>query len=200
MNYNIYDLCKAYTRVSNVRVFGMTESIIASGYPMSKNIEKKMQPLQDKDWKRAEQLGTVAAGIGEDCFLKGIIVQFDLTFTEKAWPEAQRYNWFDIVSSMSTMHMLTKMEPRFSPYTSPKVIDAFLTVLDTYLQNPTKDNKLQLLHSYPSGLLLTARITTNYLQLKNIYRQRKKHLLPDWQEFCKSCESLPYFKELVLGE
>lgn len=200
MDYNINDLCKDYTRVSNVHVFGITESVIASGYPMSKNIEKEIRPLQDKDLERAKRLGTVAAGVGEDCFLKGIIVQFDLTFTEKAWPEAQRYNWFDIISSMSTMHMLTKMKPRFSPYTSRKVIAAFLEVLDMYLKNPTKDNKLQVLHSYPSGLLLSARMTTNYLQLKNIYRQRKNHLLPDWQEFCKFCKSLPYFKEFVLGE
>lgn len=49
---------------------------------------------------------------------------------------------------------------------------------------------------YPSGLLLTARITTNYLQLKSIYAQRKTHRLPEWKQFCMWVEGLPLVKEL----
>lgn len=30
-----------------------------------------------------------------------------------------------------------------------------------------------------------------------IFNQRKNHRLKEWHEFCKWCESLPYFKELI---
>ena len=42
-----------------------------------------------------------------------------------------------------------------------------------------------------SGFELAARMTTNYLELKTIYRQRRNHRLPDWHMFCDWVESLP---------
>jgi len=48
-------------------------------------------------------------------------------------------------------------------------------------------------------LELTARMTTNYRQLKTIYAQRRNHLLPDWQMFCDWIETLPY-SELITGK
>jgi len=44
---------------------------------------------------------------------------------------------------------------------------------------------------------MVMRITTNYLQLKTIYRQRKNHKLPEWRIFCDWILSLPEFKELT---
>ena len=43
-------------------------------------------------------LGTSPCGSGHDQFLTGIIVQFDLTFSNKAFIEAERYHCFDFVS------------------------------------------------------------------------------------------------------
>ena len=42
-------------------------------------------------------------------------------------------------------------------------------------------------------------LDTNYEQLRNIYLQRRHHLLDvEWQLVCKMIESLPYAKELIL--
>jgi hypothetical protein len=49
------------------------------------------------------------------------------------------------------------------------------------------------------GLELTARITTNYLQLKTIYAQRHNHKLEEWRDFCRFIESLPFAGELIAG-
>ena len=38
---------------------------------------------------------------------------------------------------------------------------------------------LQILYTNPNGFLLTARVTTNYRCLKNIYKQRYNHKLPE---------------------
>lgn len=48
------------------------------------------------------------------------------------------------------------------------------------------------------GFEMWMTISTNYLQLKTIYSQRKNHKLKeDWGAFCKWCEELPMFLELT---
>ena len=60
-----------------------------------------------------------------------------------------------------------------------------------------KEARLEMLYNIPSGFELTAAMTTNYLQLKTIYQQRRHHALPDWQMFCDWIETLPRFLELT---
>lgn len=193
-----------YDVVSNWHVVDMDESIVASGYPMYKtlpqfNVKNDFPSVGEKSCKRAEHLATVPCGSGHDCFLKGILVSFDLTATVKMWMQAERYGHFHIVSSMSTMHMLTSMEAAFIEYTDTKAIQALSSRRHVFDLQNTEDNLLRTLYSYPSGLLLTARVTTNYLQLKTVYKQRRTHKLPEWQEFCDWIEKLPY-SYLITGK
>jgi hypothetical protein len=104
-------------KVKNVQVYGLPESIIRSGY--SHQIGEPADILDEYDFfdethekpiKRAEKLANVPIGSGEDCFLKGIIVQFDLCYTQYMTPQLQRYNFLDIISSQSKMHSITKIE------------------------------------------------------------------------------------------
>ena len=44
-----------------------------------------------------------------------------------------------------------------------------------YEENPTPENYLRLLYNNPAGFELTARLTTNYRCLRNVYQQRKNH-------------------------
>lgn len=60
-----------------------------------------------------------------------------------------------------------------------------------------REMELKILYSLPTGYSLTARVTTNYLQLKCIYNQRKGHKLPEWRAFCEWCLTLPQFAELT---
>lgn len=188
-----------YKTIDNVFVYGVDEAIITSGYPMSDKVNPCKFPerlVTGGDMKRAARLGNAPIGCGHDCYLKGIIVQFDLTLTKQAWPEAQRYHFLDFVSSMSTMHMLAKMDVHFISYTDPRMVNLFLDIVQEYNKNPNEENWRRMIYSYPSGLLLTARMTTNYLQLKTIYAQRKGHRLPEWKVVCDWIELLPKVKEL----
>lgn len=185
----------------NSLVYGLYPSVIASGYPMRKeypeeNTYYNYEVATENDWKRASKLGCVPHGSGHDCYLKGIIVQVDMTLTEKMWPQLMRYHWIDFVSSMSTMHMITQMKREYSPYTDERIIGIYEELFKEYMEEPIQKKHLKILYSYPSGLQLTARITTNYLQLKTIYAQRKNHVLPEWRVFCEWIESLPKTKEL----
>ena len=56
---------------------------------------------------------------------------------------------------------------------------------------------LKIIYNIPSGFKLTAKMVTNYRQLKTIYDQRKNHRLPEWHGVCKWIETLPYMKEFL---
>ena len=157
-----------------------------------------------------------------DQFLTGIRVSFDLTFTNKAWVEAERYRFLEFVSSQSTMHRITKFDLRnqYNEYVDPRIIEIMeekvnqynaiqaelgrTPIEDTYNRERLKklaiQKYLEILYSNPAGFKLTARLTTNYRCLKNIWRQRRNHRLPEWREFCKWIETLPYAKELICYE
>ena len=92
--------------VSNVKVYGLEDSVRASKFPMSVDVSTCTTEIVD----RTHKLANAPKGSGHDNFLKGIVVQFDVTFTVKCWTEAERYHWFDIVSSQSTMHRITKFD------------------------------------------------------------------------------------------
>lgn len=66
------------------------------------------------------------------------------------------------------------------------------------LHQTAREAYLKVLYSNPCGFRLTAGMTTNYRQLKTIYRQRRFHRLPEWREFCRWIESLPH-SELITG-
>ncbi len=192
--------------VTNVKVYGLDESIIASGYPMVTRPEPKRQ-VDIQDYNRVEKLSQVPAGTGHDTFLKGIVVQFDLNFSLKAWTQMQRYHWIDFVSSCSTMHRICFMDIRNScnDYVWDATIDRLELATKKYnsLENKnTEEAKqlyLEILYNIPTGFRLPARITTNYLQLKTIYHQRRNHRLPDWQEFCDWIHTLPA-SSLIIGK
>ena len=69
-----------------------------------------------------------------------------------------------------------------------------------YNETKSKEDYLKLLYSTPSGLQMTGRITTNYLQLMNIWSQRHNHRLPEWRQFCNELiEKLPLFKDFLVA-
>lgn len=183
--------------VERVEIYGIEESVKASKYPMSVNVDKCTNEITDTTIK----LATAEKGSGHDNFLNGIIVQFDLTFSIKAWVEAERYHFLDFVSSQSTMHRISKMdiESQCNEYVHPATINIVESLLEIYKQNPTPENYLKLLYNIPTGLRYTARMTTNYRQLKTIYSQRRNHRLPEWRDFCKWIETLPH-SQFIIGQ
>jgi len=197
-------------KIFNVKVYGLEESIIASGYPMSievKNYEdiftgENNQVFTDKDLKRAKTLGHAKAGSGHNCAFKGVIVQTDVEMPQYFWLQWDRYHFHDVVSSQSTMHRIIKMDldKQCNKYVNKRVKDVVNFYIDRYNAYPTPENFQYVISNIPEGLQLTKRITTNYLQLKTIYDQRKSHKLEEWDYFCKWIEELPRFKELILEE
>ncbi|HSQ90185.1 hypothetical protein [Romboutsia sp.] len=197
--------------ISNDKVHGLSDSILASGYPMQTEVESNQYKIPvDGDVKRAKVLSGCKPGTGHDCFLKGIIVQFDVKASEYWYRQADRYTWFDYVSSQSKMHRLLKMDidENCNEWVDARIKAVLMEKICKYNQMVEDGGytKLQLSYAFqevvsncPSGFMLTARKTTNYLQLKTMYNQRKGHKLQEWRVFCEWVKTLPE-SWLITGE
>ena len=215
--------------IHNVEVYGLHQSIVASGYAMSDDVTPPdfLEGIEDgvgaftydNDYKRAKQLGRRPTNSGHPCYLKGVIVQFDLKAPEYIWRQMDRYHFIDFVTSQSKMHCLPKFEldKMVNKWVSPVVLTEvkkyinwynnfdeakekfkYLQLADGSLVDFTKKNLYNMIVSNcPCGLLMTARMTTNYLQLANIRNQRKMHKMDEWHYFDQWISDLPLFDELT---
>lgn len=205
--------------ISNLKVYDLEESLLASGYAMRTELDEIA--VTDKTLKRARNLTKASNGNGaHGQFLTGIRVNFDLTFSLKAWVEAERYRFLEFVTSQSTMHRITKFDikKQCNEYVDDRIIKIVEEKVEQYndillaikneeylahgytlegMQELAKDAYLRVLYNVPSGFQLTARMTTNYRCLLNIYVQRHDHRLPEWRKFCELLLQLPYFKDFV---
>ena len=202
--------------ISNVKVYDLEETMVASGYAMISNYNElwaetqaeviRVETLEDEldtnpHYKRIMKLTKAPLNSGHVSALKGIVVNMDITFTNKAWIEMQRYHFIDIITGQSCMHRISKfnLDYAFNEYVDKNIIIHLKAIQKEYIDNPTPENYLKLLYSTPSGIYLTGRVTTNYLQLMNIYQQRHNHRLPEWRQFCQELLELPLFKDLLIA-
>ena len=185
-----------YGPVSNVHVYGLDESIKAAKYPMSVDIGSLNGVLTPG----IQSLAQSKKGEGHDQWLTGVIVAFDLTYTVKAWTEAERYRFLFFISSQSTMHRIAKfdLDEQYDKHTDPRCIEVVKELVAKYNETKDPEDYLNILYSNPCGMKLTAGMVTNYRQLKTIYAQRKNHRLPEWREFCTWIETLPMADKLIL--
>lgn len=183
--------------INDWKIYGLEDSVKASKYPKSVDVDACTSEVT----KTVQKLATCETGTGHDQFLTGIVVQFDLTFTVKAWTEAERYHFLDFVSSQSTMHRITSfdLDQVYIDYVDPRMIEIMKELVDDYHEHPCMEKYLKILYSNPVGFRLTARMTTNYRQLKTIYQQRKNHRLPEWRWFCQWVEELPHSEWITGG-
>ena len=202
--------------VSNVQVYGFEDAVKGAKYSYAIDTNAVTEEVT----KTTVSLANSKAGSGHDQFMTGIIVQFDLTFSNKAWVEAERYKFLNFISSQSTMHRITKfnLDEAYMEYVDPRIIEIMKEKTKAYndlqaemtkAKNEGKDVKemmdklnqlyLELLYSNPAGFKLTAKMTTNYRALKTIYHQRKDHRLPEWRAFCEWVKTLPH-SEFITGE
>lgn len=213
--------------ISNIKVYDLKESVIASGFAMRTSKPEYTDEEFERSLPRAIKLAKAGGGSGHSNFRKGIRVSFDIKYPQYFTPELQRYGFLDIVTSSSKMHRLIKMDLDIAcnKYVTRGMINEMKAHVAYYnkinndndfkyaefvLRNGericTTDKNEALYYAFmmcvsncPMGLELFMRCSTNYEQLATIYRQRKHHKLKeDWGAFCKFIEDLPYSKELIL--
>lgn len=187
--------------ISSITVSELKESIMACRNAMRTELPDY---TDEQDFaaslKRAISLAKSPANSGHPNFLTGIRVAFDIKYPNYFSPELQRYHFLDIVTSSSKMHRLSGIVAKgsFNKYVLPEVIEKVQQLADKFNAEPTYQNRITLLSNCPQGIELFMRVNTNYMQLRNIYHQRKTHrLTEDWGAFCRMIEGLPYFEEFI---
>lgn len=186
--------------ISNVKVYELQESIIASRNAMRTELPEYTGEEFSLSLPRAIALASNPSNSGHPNFLTGIRVAFDIVYPNYISPELQRYHFLDIVTSSSKMHRLGQIveAKSFNKYVSKETIDYVQKLASNFIENPTYENRMLLLSNCPQGIELFMRCNTNYMQLRNLYHQRKTHrLTEDWGAFCKMIEELPYFDEFI---
>ena len=200
--------------ISNVKVYDLRESIIASGNAMRIEPVPYSDEEFEKGLKRMKKLVHSSLSTNVHCHdnaLTGIRVSFDIKYPQYWSLEFQRYHFADIVTSSSKMHRLCKMDiaNACNKYVSKETIEQMEKLVDRYNYAVEKgaeegviyENFMKMISNCPMGLELFERVSTNYKQLQTIYNQRKNHRLKeDWGAFCKMIEELPYFEELIKGQ
>jgi len=207
--------------ITNVQIFGLDESIYRSGYPMLKEAPTEAEfttavteikaarttgNTQNPHIHRAIKLANAKGG-GHEQFLSGITVTFDMTLSNKAWVEAERYRFLTFISSMSTMHRVAffQIGESCNPHTKKETIAVAEALQASYHgidgsvePERKKEAYLELLYNLPAGFELMAGMVTNYRCLRNIYEQRRTHRLPDWHTVCNWIETLPLAETLLI--
>ena len=189
--------------VKNIKVYDLEESVIACRNAMRTEPAEYTKEEFEKSLERAIKLANSPSGSGHQTFLSGIRVSFDLIYPNYISPELQRYHWIDIVCSSSKMHRLAKMDMDncFNKYVTQESREQMKELVELYNNAPTYENFMLLVSNCPQGIELFMRVSTNYLQLRTIVRQRANHKLKeDWGAFIDFARTLPYAKELIFGE
>ena len=189
-------------QIENWKVYDLKESVIACRNAM------RITPAQITDEEfnasmpRAIILANSPSGSGHQTFLSGIRVSFDIKYPNYISPELQRYHWIDIVSSSSKMHRLSSMDMDtcFNKYVTDESKEQMKRLVKKFNDTKSYDDFMVMLSNCPQGIELFMRVSTNYLQLRTLYRQRKTHKLKeDWGAVCEFIEKLPYANEFIIG-
>ncbi len=151
------------------------------------------------------------AGSDHRKFMRQIFVSVDITAPLYWWKEYDTYKVATVANSTSTMHRIHAKPFELDDFSHDHLTDRGLGILEgivkeleeirlRYVADKRKEDWYDLIQLLPSSYEQLRTCTLNYETLVNIYYARKDHKLEEWQGFCRWVETLPYGRELILGE
>lgn len=162
--------------------------------------------LGENDLSLARRLAR--AGGDHRKYLRMIFVSVDVTAPLYWWKEYDTYKVGTVANSCSTMHKIHSKPfsrddfscDRMSPV-ALECLDSIIAVLEERRLKfiETKDTAFwhDMIQLLPTSYNQMRTCTLNYENLINIYYARRNHKLPEWHEYCRWIETLPYSRELI---
>lgn len=161
--------------------------------------------LGENDLKLMKSLSE--AGADHAKFLRMINVTMDITAPLYWWKEFDTYKIGTVANSCSTMHKIHEKKLELKDFSWERLDENSLVVLEVTIDRlnfcrkkflETKDKRWwdQMIQLLPSSYEQKRTVQLNYQVLKSMYHARKNHKLQEWRDFCKWCETLPYFEEI----
>ena len=159
-----------------------------------------------------------SAGTDHRKFLRMIVVYVDITAPLYWWKEFDTYKVGTVANSCSTMHKIADKEFTLDDFSHDhlidedfemynpsimiqKVVNCLNECREKYLETKDKKYWWQMIQLLPSSYNQKRTVLFNYEVLNNIYKSRKNHKLDEWSiGFMNWIRSLPYAKELIIGE
>ena len=129
-----------------VKTAFLREAFEDSQLPMVSGHEEVLPAVGNlkKLYRSRRGLATAPPGSGHDCFLKGMIMQCILEYTQFWTPQSQRYHWFEIISSTSKMHKLQKNPLRFNRHADRRskiIMEDLVEQYNTLVETKNKLNQ-----------------------------------------------------------
>ena len=170
---------------------------------------RKTLKIGEKDLTLMNRLAN--AGDDHGKFMRMLPVIVDITAPFYWWKQLDTYKIGTVSDSCSTMHTLTSRpfkEEDFSfDYGGEAVAKIFVDAFNEmwklwYRAEGEEKQKLwyTINEMLPNCYNQKRTWSANYQTLKHIYHARKNHKLGEWHDFCDWIETLPYAKELIIGE
>lgn len=160
-------------------------------------------------------------------YLRMIVVWADILAPLYWWKEFDTYKVGTVENSCSTMHKIHDKEFELDDFSHEHVADCYFpedfsdrryygrcdyelllcdivdhlnSARDAYLKTKDKHYWWQMIQLLPSSYNQKRTVMLNYEVLANMYQARKNHKLDEWHTFCDWVETLPYARELIIGE
>lgn len=146
------------------------------------------------------------AGSDHGKFARMINVTCDITAPVYIWAEIDTYKVSTVRNSCSFMHKGVSKPFELSDFSIVSgneeklipIIKQLNELRDEYLKSKDDSIFYVIRQLLPQGYNVRATWQANYQVLWNMYNARKNHRLPEWHEFCRFIEKLPYFKEIFM--
>ena len=151
------------------------------------------------------------AGSDHRKYIRQILVSVDITAPMYWWKEYDTYKVATVANSTSTMHKIHSKPFELQDFSHDHMTEGTLAFMETvaaelekirlrYIETKKKEDWYDLIQLLPSSYNQMRTCTLNYETLINIYFARRSHKLAEWHTFCRWIETLPYAKELIIGE
>jgi len=127
-------------------------------------------------------------------FLRQMMISFVAEAPTYWWIEFDTYKVGTTRMSTSTMHTLMKgvFPDNFEPTLRGDIVRSINELI-------SKGDLLAVKAALPASFIYTSFVTMNYEVLRNIYKDRFTHKLPQWKEFIYSFKDIPYYEDFIVG-
>ena len=151
------------------------------------------------------------AGSDHRKYMRQIFVSVDITAPLYWWKEYDTYKVATVANSTSTMHKIHSNPFSREDFSHDHMTEEALAALDRmievleqlrlrFVETKEKDAWYSMIQLLPESYQQLRTCSFNYETLVHIYFSRRDHKLAEWHTFCDWITSLPYAKELILGE
>ena len=151
------------------------------------------------------------AGSDHQKYMRQIFVSVDITAPLYWWKEYDTYKVATVANSTSTMHKIHSKPFSREDFSHDHMTEEALAALDRmievleqlrlrFVETKEKDAWYSMIQLLPESYQQLRTCSFNYETLVHIYFSRRDHKLAEWHTFCDWITSLPYAKELILGE